>query len=99
MYHIKELCMHAQLLSHVQLWDPMDCSLPGSSVHGISQARILEWIAMSFSKGSSWSRDRTSISCIAGKLFTTESPGKPKGTVDNAKLSFALNISKDPISR
>ena len=46
---VKELV--AQLC--LTLWDPMDCSLPGSSVHGILQARILEWFAISFSKGSS----------------------------------------------
>ena len=40
-------------LSHVRLCDPMDCSLPGSSVHGIFQARVLEWVAISFSRGSS----------------------------------------------
>ena len=39
-------------LDHVRLWDPMDCSLPGSSVHGIFQARVLEWGAISFSRGS-----------------------------------------------
>ena len=50
--------------------DPMDCSLPGSSVHGILQARILEWVAVSFSRGSSGPRDRTRASCIAGSLFT-----------------------------
>ena len=44
--------------------DPMDCSPPGSSVHGISQARILGWVAMPSSRGSSWPRDRTHISCI-----------------------------------
>ena len=49
--------------------DPMDCSLPGSSVHGISQARILEWVAISFSKGSSLPRDRTQVPCIAGRIF------------------------------
>ena len=49
----------------------MNCSLPGSSVHGISQARILEWIAISFSRGSSWPRDQTCISYIAGRFFTT----------------------------
>ena len=43
---------------------------PVSSVHGILQARILEWIAISFSRGSSWSRDRTQVSCIAGRRFT-----------------------------
>ena len=62
------------------LCDPMDCSPPGSSVHGILQARILEWVAISSSRGSSWPRDRTHASCsscIAGRFFTTEAPGKP----------------------
>ena len=49
---------------------PMDCSPPGSSVHGILLARILGWIAMLSSKISSWPRDRTWVSCIAGRLFT-----------------------------
>ena len=49
----------------------MDCSLPGSSVHGILQARILEWVAISFSRGSSQPRDRTRVSCIAGRFFFT----------------------------
>ena len=52
------------------LCNPMDCSLPGSSVHGILQARILEWVAISYSRGSFWSRDRTQVSCIAGGFFT-----------------------------
>ena len=50
--------------------DPMVCSLPGSSVHGILQARILEWVAISFSRGSSQSRNQTHVSCIAGRFFT-----------------------------
>ena len=52
--------------------DPMDCSPPGSSVHGILQARILEWVAMPASRGSSWPRDCTHISCISciGRSFT-----------------------------
>ena len=44
--------MHAQLLGRVHLCDPVDCSPPGSSVHGISQARILEWVVIPFSRGS-----------------------------------------------
>ena len=48
----------------------MDCSLPHSSVHGIFQARVLEWVAISFSRGSSWPRDRTQVSCIVGRCFT-----------------------------
>ena len=46
------------------LCDPMDCNLPGSSIHGIFQARTLEWVAMSSSRGSPWPKDRTSISCV-----------------------------------
>ena len=47
------------------LCDLMDCSLPGSSVQGIFQARVLEWITISFSRGSSQARDQTSISCVS----------------------------------
>ena len=50
--------------------DPMDWSLSGSSVHGIVQARVLEWIAIAFSRGSSRPRNRTQVSCIAGRRFT-----------------------------
>ena len=59
------------------LLDTMDCSPPGSSLDEISQARILEWVAISFSKGSSWPRDQTQVSCLAGGFFTSEPPGKP----------------------
>ena len=52
------------------LCDPVDCSPPGSSVHGIFQARVLEWVAISFSKGSSQCRDWNWVSCIAGRCFT-----------------------------
>ena len=51
------------------LCDPMDCSLPGFSVHGVFQARVLDWVAISFSRGSSLSRDWTQVSCIAGRRF------------------------------
>ena len=51
------------------LCNPMDCSLPGSSLHGILQARVLEWVAISFSRGSSWPRDWTQVSRIPGKRF------------------------------
>ena len=49
--------------------NPKDCSPPGSSVHGIFQARILEWVAISYSRGSSWPRNWIPVSCIAGKIF------------------------------
>ena len=48
----------------------MDCSLPSSSTHGILQARILEWVAISFSRGSSWLRDQTPVSHTSSRLFT-----------------------------
>ena len=62
------------------LCDPMDCNLPGSSVRGVLQARMLEWGAMPSSRGSSRPRYRTwvsSISCIAVRFFTTKPPRKP----------------------
>ena len=52
------------------LCDSVDCSPPGSSVHGILQARILEWVAISYSRGSSWPRNQTWVSCISGRFFT-----------------------------
>ena len=58
--------------SHVWLCNPMNCKPPGSSVHGILQARILEWVAMPSSRGSSWPRDRTHIfyvSCIGRQVL------------------------------
>ena len=54
------------------LCDPMDLSLPGSSVYGIFQARVLEWVAISFSRGSSQPRDRTPVSHTAGRRFTVQ---------------------------
>ena len=64
--------------SHVWLFcNSMDCSLPVSSDHGFSQARILEWVAISFSKGSSQPRDWIHTSWFAGKFSTTEPPEKP----------------------
>ena len=56
--------------SCLTLCNPMDYNLPGSSVHGIFQARVLEWVAISFSRGSSRHRDQTQVSSIAGTCFT-----------------------------
>ena len=64
-HQLYKACLRAQSLSHSQLTDSMDCRLPGSSVHGILQARILEWVVISFSRGSSWPRDWTHVSCIS----------------------------------
>ena len=63
--------------SCLTLCNPVDCSLPGSSVHGILQARIVEWIAISFSRGSSRPRDRTRVSTLEADALTSEPPGKP----------------------
>ena len=74
------MCVHVCVLvtqSCLTLCDSMDCSLPGSSVHGIFQARILEWVAISFSRGSSRPRDQTQVFCIAGRFFTIRTTGKP----------------------
>ena len=61
------LCLAFQLCQ--TLCDPVDCSLPGSSVHGILQARILEWVAVLSSRGSSQPRDWSQVSHIAGGFF------------------------------
>ena len=66
--HCKSQTVNCSVGSN-SLW-PLDCSLPGSSVHGILQARILEWIAIPFSRGSSQPRDQTCVSHIEGRFFT-----------------------------
>ena len=66
--------------SHPTLGDPVDSSPPGSSVHGIFQARILEWVASAFSRGSFPAGDRTQVSCTSctgRQIFTAELPEKP----------------------
>ena len=67
------VCVRAKSLSQVRLCDPMGCGPPGSSVHGILQARTLEWVAMPASRGSSRSRDQTHVSspALAGGFFAT----------------------------
>ena len=66
------------------LYNPTDCPLPGSSVHGILQARILERVAYPSSSWSSWTRNRTRVSCIADRLFTNwvirEDPSYSRGS-------------------
>ena len=64
------LCCSACVLSHARLCDPLDCSPPGSSLHGILWARRLEWAAISFFRGSSRPRDQTHISCIVRRTLS-----------------------------
>jgi len=78
-------------LSRVRIFcTPMDCSLPGSSVHGISQARTLEWVAISFSRGSSHPRDWICVSCLAGGFFTTEAIWEDTHPQYLVVISFAI---------
>ena len=94
---IMHVCLHApvHVCSVVQscptLCDPMNNTPPRSSVHGVFQARILEWVATSYFRGTSQPRDRTpgfSVSCTAGRFFTTEPPGKPP----NYNIFILINL-------
>jgi len=71
------VCVHSVAQSCLTLCDPMDCSPPGSSVNGIFQARTLEWVAISSSRGSSQPRDQTWVSCISCIGRPVVPPGKP----------------------
>ena len=68
MGYVLLLLLYSHLI-HVRLCDLMDCKPPGSSVHGISHARKLEWVAISFSRGSSQPRDQMHISCIGRQIL------------------------------
>ena len=83
---IIKFCCCLVIKSCLTLCDPMDGSPPVSSAHGISQARILEWVAISFSKGSSQPRNRTRVSCLADGFFTSEPSGKPLNTIETGKI-------------
>ena len=79
--HIKESESESEVTqSCPTLCDPMDYSLPGSSVHGIFLAVVLEWIAISFSSGSSRPRDGTQVSCIVDRRFTVWSTREVQAT-------------------
>jgi len=70
-------CCSLVTKSCLSLCNPMDCGLPGSSVHEISQARILEWVAISFSRASCQSRDQTCVFCIGRRILYHWATGKP----------------------
>ena len=90
--------------SCLTLCDHMDCCPPGSSVHEILQARILEWVAISFSRGSSQPRNQTWVSCMAGRFFTIwvtrEAPSHPLGLakclayLDTEDLTYFEKVMK-----
>ena len=85
-FQVRAVCYCLVTKSVPTLCNPMNCSPPGSAVHGISQARILEWVAILFSRGSSQPRDWTCISRIGRRFFTTEPPGEPKNCLDSRFL-------------
>ena len=74
------------------LCDPVDCSPPGSSVHGILQARILEWAANPLSRGSSLPRDRIQVSCIASRFFTVRAIREAQFITYSASISMFVNM-------
>ena len=74
------------------IYDPMDCSPPGSLVHGIFQAWILEWVAISFSRGSSGPRDRTQVSRIVGRCFTVWATREAPGLGSNKSVWIYLLV-------
>ena len=79
-HQLPNCCCCLVAKSRPTLCGPMDCNPPGSSVHGICQARILEWVAISFSRGSSQPKDRTHISCVSPALPVDPLPLSPQGS-------------------
>ena len=82
--------------SCLTLCDPMNWSPSGSSVHEISKARILEWVAIPFSRGSLWPRDWTQVSCIAGRFFTNWATREAQSVLLLFSCSF-VSDSWDPV--
>ena len=81
------------------LCDPIDCSLPGSSVHGIFQAIVLEWIAISFSRGSSQPRVQTWVSCIVDRGFTVWATRESQVTLKfQSILAFSISAVQSKYS-
>ena len=80
------------------LCNPMNYSLPGSSVHGILHTRKLEWVAIPFSRGSSQPRDESQVSCIAGGLFTNWAMREAKdlATREATRTSLVAQLIKNP---
>ena len=88
-------CEVAQLCPTLR--DPMDCGLPGSSIHGILQARVLEWVAISFSRGSSQPRDWTRVSRIVGRHFTIWAIREASTHLRNSSCVFLHDWSRSPV--
>ena len=95
---IQYLYESRESVSHwcLTLRNPMYCSLPGSSVHGILQATILDWVAIPFSRGSSWPRNQTGVSCIADRFFTKWATREVHCTSITTVLVFIIIHSQSP---
>ena len=88
--YMKSLKVKLLAQSCLNLCDSMDCSLPGSSLHGILQARVLEWVAISFSKGSSRPRDWTRVSRIPGRRFNLWATREAHEEFSSVQFSLSL---------
>ena len=89
LFYFSKIRLHAQMLqSCLTLCNTVDCSQPGSSVHGIVSARKLEWVVIPFCRVSLWPRDLTCVSCITGRFLITESPRKPKIRITVSNSTF-----------
>ena len=96
--HVRRMAHCLAAKSCLTLCEPMNCSLPGSSVHGISHVRILEWVAISFFRGSSQPRSQTHISCLAGKFFTTETQGEsPSPPKWDRKMRMGVKVDQHQV--
>ena len=93
--HSSVLCPAKLLQSCLTLFDHMDCSSPSSSVHGILQVRILEWVAISFSRGSSQTKDQTCISCLL-HWRVDSLPLAPPGKPTSQSVGVQICISDAP---
>ena len=95
LHRVEVICMCVQ--SCPTLCNRMDYNLPGSSVHGILQARILEWVAVSFSKGSSCPRDQTQLSCLAGDSLSLSHQGSPLSTYYVYGVLYVICPHRSPL--
>ena len=95
MVYSMDMCLRACVLRHVHFFcSPMDCNLPSSSVHGILQARILEWVTIPFFRGFSPPRNPPASlmsPALAGRFFTTEPCGKPHNTHSRYKFNVLIS--------
>ena len=91
--HLQLACLCACSVAQLcpTFYDPMNCNPPGSSVHRILQAEILEWLSMPSSRGSSWSRDQTGVSCITSRFSAMEPTGRSPPTYMTIQI-FPLTL-------